>query len=160
MARDVKVQKGENFQHADFGALTAWIEHEIKHPKFNRPVPGKVFLRPHLGLTGMEVSLGVLPPGTGIPFLHRHQTHEELYIFVRGQGQFQVDGEVIDVREGTAIRVAPQGARAWRNNSKEPLYYVVVQAPVNGFEAGSTDDGRPVDAAPAWPGDPGSAARS
>lgn len=46
--------------------------------------------------------------------------------FIKGSGRFQVDGDVIDVREGTVIRVAPEGTRAWRNNSSEDLYYIVL----------------------------------
>lgn len=72
-------------------------------------VPGKFFLQPMLGLTGMEISVNCLPAGAKVPFYHAHRKHEEFYLFLRGRGQFQVDGDVIEIRAGTAQRVAPDG---------------------------------------------------
>jgi mannose-6-phosphate isomerase-like protein (cupin superfamily) len=136
---------------ADMGPWEKLPDHAFQHPKFERPARGKVFLRPLLELTGMEVSLNCVPPGRGIPFLHRHREHEELYLFVRGTGQFQVDGQVFPVREGTAVRVAPSATRAFRNDSKENLYFLVVQAPANSFQGDSISDGVPVEGAVSWP---------
>ena len=61
------------------------------------PARGKLFLRNLLGSAGLEMSLNVVPPGKGIPFLHRHQQNDEVYVVVGGRGQFLVDGECIDV---------------------------------------------------------------
>src|SRR5262245_4611563 len=123
MARQVTITKGKNYTAGNVGRLDELDQYEFPHPKLKRPARGKLFLKRPLGLTGMELSLNRLPPGAAIPFLHRHQKHEELYLFVRGKGEFQVDGEVIPIVEGTVIRVSPEGARAYRNNSKEELYY-------------------------------------
>ena len=62
-----------------------------------------------------------------MPIYHQHQQNEEVYIFIQGKGQVQVDGEVIDVQEGSIVRIAPHGERIWRNNSNEPLLYIVIQ---------------------------------
>jgi mannose-6-phosphate isomerase-like protein (cupin superfamily) len=145
----VKTIEGKNFTAAETGALRDLGQHSHRHPRAGE-VRGKLFLRKVLGLTSMEASLGVLPPGAGLPFLHRHREHEELYIFVGGQGQFQVDGRVIDVTEGTAIRVAPDGARSWRNNSTEPLYYLCVQAAAGTVRGDTTSDGVGVDGPVEW----------
>ena len=62
-----------------------------------------------------------------------------------------IDGEVIDVREGSAIRVSPEGVRAWRNNSTEDLYYIVIQAKNNTLDAYTLTDGVLVDPNAVWP---------
>lgn len=122
----------------------------FEHPKVPA-TPGKLFLKNELKLSGMEASINKLPPGMKIPFYHKHRENEELYIFIKGQGQFQVDGEIINVKEGTAIRVSPGGVRAWRNNSSEDLYFIVVQAKVNSYPGESITDGVGVEGYIAWP---------
>ncbi len=113
-------------------------------------VPGKKFLKGELDLTGMEVSFNKFPPGAAMPFYHQHREHEELYLFLKGRGQFQIDGKTIDVKEGTAIRVNPAGVRAWRNNSDQDLYYVVIQAKANSLRSGTIEDGVVVDRKVQW----------
>jgi quercetin dioxygenase-like cupin family protein len=88
----------------------------------------KLFVGKPLGFTGMEVSLNRFLPGQEVPFLHQHKKHEEMYLFIQGHGQFQVDGEVFDVHPGTIVRVLPDGKRAWRNNSQQDLVAIVIQA--------------------------------
>ncbi|MGA2405884.1 MAG: cupin domain-containing protein [Bacteroidales bacterium] len=60
--------------------------------------------------------------------LHSHKNHEEIYIFIKGNGQFQVDGNRFNIMEGSVIRIAPDGRRTWRNNSDKPLIFMVIQA--------------------------------
>ncbi|MBO7106836.1 MAG: cupin domain-containing protein, partial [Verrucomicrobia bacterium] len=66
-------------------------------------------------------------------FLHAHKTHEELYIILRGEGSYQVDGEIFPVSEGTIIRVAPDGKRARKNTGKENLTMLCIQYKANAF---------------------------
>ena len=99
----------------------------------------------------MELSLNKVPPGRQSPFLHRHVEHEELYLFVRGEGQMQVDGAVFDVREGTTVRVAPEGVRAVRNSGTEDLYYVCIQAKADSLTGRTIADGRRVEGPVVWP---------
>ena len=75
-----------------------------------------------------EVSFQILHPKFDMPFLHIHKNHEEMYIFLKGEGQFQVDGSVFDIMEGSIIRIAPKGSRAWRNNSDEPMIFICIQS--------------------------------
>ncbi|WP_439647734.1 cupin domain-containing protein [Collibacillus ludicampi] len=110
----------------------------------------KVFLKDTLQLTGMEVSLNRLPPGEGSHFRHKHKQNEELFIIVKGSGQLQVDGKIIDVREGTSIRVAPDGVRAIRNNSSEDLYYICIQAKEGSLTAYTKTDGIITDKTVEW----------
>ncbi len=91
-------------------------------------VDDKLFIGQPLGFTGMEVSLNRVPPGWSMPFLHDHREHEELYLFLGGEGEFQVDGDIFPVSAGTAVRVSPGGIRAWRNTGTGDLLCVIVQA--------------------------------
>jgi hypothetical protein len=92
-----------------------------------------------------------VPAGAGVPFYHKHHLHEELYLFLNGQGQFQIDEKIIEIREGTALRVSPDGERTWRNNSKEDLFYIVIQATEFSIAADGTEDGYSVQRKVVWP---------
>ncbi|MBI5791297.1 MAG: cupin domain-containing protein [Rhodocyclales bacterium] len=144
--------QGRNYTAADLGAAEAWKGYTAEVASLpGVTIPGKFFLHPLLGLTGMEVSVNCLPAGMKVPFYHTHREHEELYVFLKGRGQFQVDGEVIEIRDGTVLRVAPAGERTWRNNSQEDLYYLVIQAPQDGLTSPGTEDGVTVQRKVAWP---------
>ena len=119
-------------------------------PGFVDHIPGKVFLKERLGLTGMEASVNAMLPGEGIPFLHKHKRNEELFVVLRGRGQFMVDGAVHELTEGDALRVAPDGARAIRNPYGEPLVFLVVQAQEGSLGGWTADDGVPLEAPLAW----------
>ncbi len=108
----------------------------------------KEFIAQTLGFTGMQVSLNRATPGQASPYLHAHRQHEELYLFLWGTGEFQVDGDVLPVKPGTMIRVAPEGQRAWRNNSSSDLLFIVVQANVGTLTG---QDGIRLDGDPSWP---------
>ena len=142
--------KGANFAAVEAGRWLELGQHGFVHPRLGN-IRGKLFLQNLLGMTSMEASLGILPPGAGLPFLHRHREHEELYIFVGGKGQFQVDGRTMDVREGSVVWVAPDGARSWRNNSTEPLTYICIQAARGTVKGDATSDGMGVKEALTWP---------
>jgi mannose-6-phosphate isomerase-like protein (cupin superfamily) len=144
-------REGRNFTVAHLGGWDELDNYTFKHPRIPREYPRKLFLKDELGLTGMEVSLNKMLPGEGMPFYHAHQTNEELYVFLKGKGQFQIDGEVIDVKEGTVIRVAPDGVRAWRNNSSEELYFIVIQTRSDSFSGSNISDGKGAVAPVNWP---------
>ena len=108
----------------------------------------KLFVGKVLGFSSMEVSLNRFSPGQEVPFVHQHRLHEEMYIFLQGHGQFQVDGEIFTVQPGTIVRVMPEGKRAWRNNSSDDLICIVIQANVESLTGG---DGIKVDDPPSWP---------
>ena len=38
---------------------------------------------------------------------HRHKTQEEVYFVASGTVQFKLEDEIVDVSEGTVVRVAP-----------------------------------------------------
>ena len=147
-----ETRSGANYTAADLGAAGAWKGYTAEVASLpGVTIPGKFFLHLLLGLTGMEVSVNCLPAGMKVPFYHTHREHEELYVFLKGRGQFQVDVEVIEIREGTVLRVAPAGERTWRNNSQDDLYYLVIQAPQAGLKSPGTEDGVTVQRKVAWP---------
>ena len=114
------------------------------------PAPGKYFLKDRLELTGMEVSLNQLPAGGSIPFYHTHRENEELYLFTGGRGQFQVDGQIFDVKEGTAIRVSPEGERTLRNNGTGDLFFIVIQVQAGSLKQWVMTDGVILDKPVTW----------
>ena len=148
---DDNIIRGSNFTCVHAGPMQAWSEFHMDPPEVPRPATGKLFLRRFLGSAGLEMSLNAVPPGRAMPFLHRHQENDEVYVVVGGRGQFLVDGESIDVSEGSILRLGPAAARAWRNNSDEPLYFLCLQYRADGVVQGGTADGRKVEGTPAWP---------
>jgi len=104
-------------------------------------IPGKVFGGAALGATGADFSFQMFQPGTETGFLHTHKTHEELYFFLSGKGEFQVDGQVFPIEEGSVVRVAPAGKRSVRNNGLEPLVMLCVQYKGDTFTAEDAADG-------------------
>jgi mannose-6-phosphate isomerase-like protein (cupin superfamily) len=43
---------------------------------------------------------------------HRHKTQEEIYFIASGTLQFKLEDEVLDLPEGTVVRIAPQVVRS------------------------------------------------
>jgi quercetin dioxygenase-like cupin family protein len=146
-----RMLRGVNFTGFHAGPMAGWTQFSLEPPDVPRPSRGKLFLRNLLGCAGLEMSLNVVPAGKGIPFLHRHEQNDEAYIVVGGRGQFLVDGECIDVAEGTVLHIRPPAARAWRNNSDAPLYFLCLQYRADCVVQSGTLDGRKVEGAPAWP---------
>lgn len=120
------IGKGANYSAADFGKLDDVRDYVLElGPDIK--IPGKVFGGQATGATGAEFSFQVFAPGQETGFLHTHRNHEELYFFLRGKGEFQVDGEIFPVEEGSVVRVAPEGRRSVRNNGTAPLVMLCVQ---------------------------------
>jgi quercetin dioxygenase-like cupin family protein len=145
-----KTVRGTNFTCCHAGPMGGWAQFRLGPPDVPMPARGKLFLRNLLGSAGLEMSLNVVPPGKGMPFLHRHRQNDEVYV-VGGRGQFLVDGECIDVREGSVLHLGPPTARAWRNNSDAPLYFLCLQYRADSVIEGGTADGQRVEGKPAWP---------
>lgn len=110
---------------------------------------GKYFIGTGLGLTGCEVSLNRLPAGKGMPFVHSHKKNEELYIVLRGNGTFYADGEEFPIQEGSLIRVAPAGERAWKAGD-EDLYFICIQAEAGSLTQATLEDGNRLETKASW----------
>lgn len=126
MKRIRKIADGVHFTAASVGKLSELDEYVLELGP-DAKIPGKVFGGAALHATGGEFSFQTFRPGSGTGFLHTHKTHEELYFFLGGTGEFQVDGSVFPVAEGSVVRVAPAGKRSVRNNGVDPLVMLCVQ---------------------------------
>ena len=126
------IKIGKNYAAVCVGKMIEIIEHELPMGP-DVTIQGKVFAGQALGATGSELSFQTLVPGQDSGFLHTHKTHEELYIILKGEGQYQVDGESFPVSEGTIIRVAPEGKRALKNTSSENMTMLCIQYKANSF---------------------------
>jgi mannose-6-phosphate isomerase-like protein (cupin superfamily) len=142
--------RGANFTGFHAGPMEEWTQFHLEPPDVPLPARGKLFLQSLLGSTGLEISLNVVPPGQGMPFLHRHQQNNEVYVVVGGRGQFLVDGECIDVAEGSVLWMNPPAARAWHNHTDAPLYFLCIQYRADSVIQGGTRDGRRVEGKPVW----------
>lgn len=147
---DQKIKNGTNYTAYESGARKNWPAHTVELPNLGE-IPGKQFLKDLLGLTGGEISLNSMAPGASMPIYHQHQQNEEVYIFIQGKGQVQIDGKVIDVQEGSIVRIAPGGERTWRNNSDEPLLYIIIQMRENSLEQYGLGDAKVSEKVVSWP---------
>jgi mannose-6-phosphate isomerase-like protein (cupin superfamily) len=146
-----EVIQESGFNAADLGDFDHLSQYGFYLPPLGRNVEGKVFLKELLGLTDMEVSLNSLPAGGAMPFWHRHQQNEELYLFLSGTGEFWVEETRIPVQEGSVIRVHPEAARIFRNTSKtEELRFIVIQAKENSLTQFTMTDGQGVEKEMPW----------
>jgi len=136
----MQTNNGTNFNLMHIGDGKNVKKQLIEIPGMGK-VSGKLFLKQPLNLTGMEVSINVLPPGGEIPFKHRHRMNEELYFFIQGKGEFEIDSESFEVKSGTMLRISPQGVRQWRNTGSDDLYYLVIQARADSMAASTIEDG-------------------
>ncbi len=146
---EVKKLSKTNFTAVHVGPFSQLNTYKLEMP--TRKVEGKLFLKELLGFTGMQISMNKLPAGVSVPFYHQHKQNEEAYLFVKGKGQMQVDGETFDVEEGSVVRIAPHGSRVLRNNSNEDLHFIVIQAQEGSLKQETFEDGIPSSSPVAWP---------
>ena len=135
-----KIAAADHFSAISVGKLSELGSYELQLGPGVK-IPGKVFGGSAVGATGGEFSFQVFAPGTETGFLHTHKTHEELYFFLGGRGEFQVDGQVFPIGEGSVVRVAQAGRRSVRNNGAEPLVMLCVQYKADTFTADDAADG-------------------
>lgn len=132
------VKNGANYALLDTGLCEQWPNYTVELPGLD--IPGKLFIKDLLGLTSCEISINSMSPGDSMPVYHHHHSNEEVYIFIKGQGQVQIDRENLDVKEGSIVRISSEGERIWRNNSDDLLVYIIIQAKENSLGKYGTDD--------------------
>lgn len=144
---------GQNFAVADLGLFSELRQFTFETSEFPIKVEGKIFLKEILNLSSAEISFNNLPTKTSIPFYHKHRLNEEIYIFVRGKGEFQVDNCVFPVNEGTVVRVDPEGERCLRNTSdNEDLCWITIQSRAGSYTDHTIQDGVGVQKRVSWVG--------
>lgn len=134
------IKSGKNFTAVEVGKWSEIKDYEL-HLGPDMTIPGKVFVGSALGATGSELSFQSLVPGQDSGFLHTHKTHEELYFILKGKGEYQVDGEVFPIGEGSIIRVAPEGKRALKNTGDGEMIMLCIQYKADSFAKDDTPTG-------------------
>jgi mannose-6-phosphate isomerase-like protein (cupin superfamily) len=144
------VSENRNYTAISVGSMDKLSDYSFIHPKTNREVGGKVFVKDATKATGTEISFTALPPKTELSYFHFHNKDEETYIILKGAGYYQVDDDCFPISEGSVIRVAPNGKRGLCNTSDEQMVYICVQAKENSLEEHTADDGERVVYEPKW----------
>ena len=89
-----------------------------------------------LGCTEMRPKVWYLSPGDAMSY-HRQTEQEEFYYVLEGPGRMKIDDELVDVPEGTAVRIPPETRRQVLNDTEgEHVWLIIGAPPVEG-------DGRP-----------------
>lgn len=70
------------------------------------------FARKPLESKQVAVSYQRLLPNVRIPFGHRHEQQEEIYVVIAGSARAKVDGETVELRQWDALRVDPETMRS------------------------------------------------
>jgi mannose-6-phosphate isomerase-like protein (cupin superfamily) len=87
-------------------------EVEDAAPGFGYAEMGNVrFAKDDLDAERTGVSHIKLNPGQRMPFGHKHDEAEEIYVVIAGSGRIKLDDEIIEVTELDAIRISPEVAR-------------------------------------------------
>ena len=117
---------------------------------FEGNYPGEMRLATYeIGAEQAAFSYRRMPQHTGGKgsYGHRHKTQEEIYFVMSGKLQFKLDDEVLDLEQGSVVRVAPETWRSVWNDEKEDAELVIVSKYVPG---GSRDDAEYLENF--WPG--------
>lgn len=102
---------------------------------------GKAFVKDVLKMTSVEISFGSLAAGEALPFFHHHKQNEEVYIVLKGQGVFLLNGEEVEVSSGSMVQVAPQVSRSIRCCGQKAMVYICIQGKAGSLEQYTMTDG-------------------
>ena len=76
-------------------------------PQFGMPAEMQArFAGQPMGLERTGLTYFRLAPGFRIPFGHRHEDQEEVYVVIRGSARIKVGDDVLELSELDAVRVA------------------------------------------------------
>ena len=135
------ISEGINYKAIDIGSIDKLSDYSFVHPKLGHTVENKLFIGEVLKSTGSEISFMELPSKTTVSFLHKHKKHEEIYVILKGHGQYQVDDDVFQIKEGSIVRVSPNGSRTLRNDSERGMIYMVIQSVADTLTSFNISDG-------------------
>lgn len=128
------LQNGQNWAFCDIGSFDEVKDYVMENKEINLKCPSKLFLHKVLGLSGAEISFNALPAGMKSPLSHKHKENEEIIIVLSGEGTFDVDNEIIQVKEGSVLRIAPEGVRAVSAAKGAGLTYICIQVKSNSLQ--------------------------
>ena len=114
---------------------------EDSAPKFDMPSEMQArFARRAIDGETLGMSLFTLEPGFRIPFGHKHETQEEVYVVVRGSARVKVEDDIVELVEWDAIRF-PKDTMRQMEAGPDGVEYLA-------FGAG--DDPNEAEMAPGW----------
>lgn len=70
--------------------------------------PSKDLATQQVGLSHQRIK-----PGVRVPFAHRHDEAEEVYVVLAGSGRVKLDDEIVELGTMDALRVAPPVTRSF-----------------------------------------------
>jgi len=142
----------KNFDIHEIGKFETLIDNKYILPDSKKTIFGKMFINEFMNLSGCEISFNAFKPGQFIPFNHNHIENEETFIFLSGFGECEVDGEKIQVEEGSVINMQPNAIRNVCNTSKDMvLNFIVIQTKRNSMNSVKlTEDGIGVSNRTSW----------
>ena len=115
---------------------------EDQAPKFGfSPNLESRFARIPLELENLGISYYRVAPGYRIPFGHRHEEQEEVYVIVGGTARMKLDDEVVEMKTWDALRVPGQTMRSFEAGS-QGAEIIAVGAP--------NTDNKDAEMAPGW----------
>jgi mannose-6-phosphate isomerase-like protein (cupin superfamily) len=115
---------------------------EDQAPKFGfAPNLESRFARVPLQLEKQGISYFKVAPGYRVPFGHRHETQEEVYVVVSGSARMKLDDEVVELHTWDAVRVPGEVMRSFEAGP-EGAEIIAVGAP--------NTDNKDAEMAPNW----------
>ena len=113
-------------------------EVEDQAPKFGlSPNLEARFARVSLEAESTGVTYQRLGPNFRLPFGHNHKTQEEVYIVVNGSMRAKLDGEIVELGQWDAIRVAKDTMRGFEAGP-EGVEMIVTGVPGGPGDANTT----------------------
>ncbi|WP_320033666.1 cupin domain-containing protein [Halarcobacter sp.] len=118
----------KSFEFINIGKFEDIKDSQYTLPDSKKVLEGKIFLNELMSLSGSEISLNSFAPGQYFPFDHKHIKNEEIFIILKGNGEFEIDGNKFQIEEGSVVKVSPKEVRNICNTSKDTnLLYIVIQ---------------------------------
>ncbi len=142
MKETEKISENKNYTAINIGDLAEVKNYSLIHPKLGTEIKGKLFLKEVTKATGTEISLTTIPPKQELGYFHIHFKGEETYMILKGSGFYQVDDDCFPIKEGSVIRVAPEGIRSLCNTSDEDMVYLCIQSTKDSLGKHTTNDGK------------------
>jgi len=132
----------EKFTVFDYGAPESWDKHVLRLPPHVAEITGSAtttgrrYACDDLGLEFMDFSINKLAPGIEVPLQYRHTNQEEVYFVLEGEGELCLDGKLVPLTPGVAVRVSPEVMRTIRNcKLDESLCYLAFSAQGDGIQS-------------------------
>ncbi|MCT4616411.1 MAG: cupin domain-containing protein [Marinifilaceae bacterium] len=141
MKKTEELSTGNNYTAINIGNLDSVKDYSLIHPKLGTEIKGKLFLKELTKSTGTQISFTSIPAYSEIGYFHKHRKDEETYIFLKGEGKFQIDDDCFEVKEGSIVRVAPDAIRGLKNSMDDELVFICIQSKADSLEEHSTEDG-------------------